>query len=459
MWTDTTAGLRGLTGSDSSPTSQPVAVVGGYYAPNDGGGGLFYWDASSSTGDNDGTIIVPTGSSTGRWMRMFSDELNVRWFGAKGDSTTDDTAALQAALTAAAMAAATSAGQGGQVLLPNGIYKTTSELAVPAGVVLRGCGRKTPGASNATEIIVAHNGKAISIQNGPVTTTNYGNASIRDLTVTADPSSSPSMGAHLISVAYCSIADCVFTGFDNGVVLDGAEICQVERCGFEGCGVGIYLTNGATFMPGQVPTSTNVIAIRDCQFNGGQVGIVDDGGGVRDTRGCNFNANATWSIYMAGASATLIEACDFESAPIHFDYRSYSDAAVQVGGSTAVTFRACYSLRLDCVAAGALELFDNFFSTPAVAGGINVYSITARGNSGLVIDHWPTAGAIGAYGGLETARVMNGSAPATDPYITWRVGDLVWNTAPTAGGVLGWVCTTTGLGASAVWKGFGAVAP
>jgi hypothetical protein len=38
---------------------------------------------------------------------------------------------------------------------------------------------------------------------------------------------------------------------------------------------------------------------------------------------------------------------------------------------------------------------------------------------------------------------------------TWAVGDIVWNTAPTAGGFIGWTCTTAGT--PGTWKTFGAV--
>src|SRR5438067_10727443 len=48
LWVDTIAGtgtnLRGVIGSDTSGSSKPVIVVGGYWTPGDGGGGLFYWD-------------------------------------------------------------------------------------------------------------------------------------------------------------------------------------------------------------------------------------------------------------------------------------------------------------------------------------------------------------------------------------------------------------------------------
>ena len=63
--------------------------------------------------------------------------LNVRSFGARGDGTTDDTAALQAAVKAA------NAGPtGGVILLPAGTYVLNRPLTVlRGGVVLRGEGQ------------------------------------------------------------------------------------------------------------------------------------------------------------------------------------------------------------------------------------------------------------------------------------------------------------------------------
>jgi len=47
------------------------------------------------------------------------------------------------------------------------------------------------------------------------------------------------------------------------------------------------------------------------------------------------------------------------------------------------------------------------------------------------------------------------SVPTTG---TWAVGDIVWNSAPTAGGTIGWVCTTGGAPGTFVFKTFGAIA-
>lgn len=91
------AALRNVTGVGVS--NYQAIIVDGYTTAGDGGGGTFWWNSTSTVADNGGTIIAPTGVSTGRWYRIFSGAINVRWFGAVGDGVTDDTAAVQAAFT------------------------------------------------------------------------------------------------------------------------------------------------------------------------------------------------------------------------------------------------------------------------------------------------------------------------------------------------------------------------
>jgi hypothetical protein len=51
-------------------------------------------------------------------------------------------------------------------------------------------------------------------------------------------------------------------------------------------------------------------------------------------------------------------------------------------------------------------------------------------------------------------RGVGAAAPTTG---TWLQGDIVFNTAPTAGGFIGFVCTTGGT--PGTWKTWGAITP
>jgi hypothetical protein len=81
-------------------------------------------------------------------------------FGAKGDNSTDDTAAIQSAINAAAATAGTAAGA--WVEFHTGVYMITSRLTMPNCVSLRGQGRGTiiraKGPYTDTRMIVASNG-------------------------------------------------------------------------------------------------------------------------------------------------------------------------------------------------------------------------------------------------------------------------------------------------------------
>jgi hypothetical protein len=62
-----------------------TSFLKGYYSTGDGGEGIFYWVSSSVAIDNGGTIVGDP-SLSGRWFRMFKDEIHVKWFGARGNS-------------------------------------------------------------------------------------------------------------------------------------------------------------------------------------------------------------------------------------------------------------------------------------------------------------------------------------------------------------------------------------
>src|SRR5688572_14834729 len=81
--------------------------------------------ASPTTGT--GTVFPVVQSGTTRQLNLADirgSVVNVKNYGATGDGTTNDQAAIQAAVTAA--------GNGGCVYFPSGVYRITSEIATAA---------------------------------------------------------------------------------------------------------------------------------------------------------------------------------------------------------------------------------------------------------------------------------------------------------------------------------------
>lgn len=109
-------------------TANELCTLLGYYAPGDGGGGDFYWQPTNISGDNRGTIIVVAGH--GRWLRADTNLFNVKWFGAKGDASHDDTTNVQKCIDSAA--------SGRIIYFPKGNYKITAQLNLKTGQTYTG---------------------------------------------------------------------------------------------------------------------------------------------------------------------------------------------------------------------------------------------------------------------------------------------------------------------------------
>jgi hypothetical protein len=171
-----------------------VNVVQNYVAGD--GGGVFRLDVSDTTSaDNSGTIIVDASSK--RWKRQYTGSLNVRWFGARGNNSTDDTTALQNAITT---------GAGGEVFFPVGTYLTTGLLIVSSNTMLRGTG--------ATSLLKSNN-------------LSYGSASghcflnLTNLT-----------NVRVVELAFDNTAQTSWSGGMRCIYASGCTDVVVERCRF-----------------------------------------------------------------------------------------------------------------------------------------------------------------------------------------------------------------------------------
>lgn len=120
-----------------------VRSATGKLANGDGGGGLFYARFGDATTDNGWECIAATG---GRWRRIIEGgQINVKWFGARGDfqgpgiaSSTDDIAAFRAALEAARLyilyisspSTAPNYGGSAEIVIPPGNYRLGDMLSM-----------------------------------------------------------------------------------------------------------------------------------------------------------------------------------------------------------------------------------------------------------------------------------------------------------------------------------------
>ena len=136
----TVAALKAVVVANSVTPNGTQVYVTGYYATGDGGQGYFQYSAASVTTDDGGAVIAPN-AGNGRWIRLVEGQVNVRWFGVKGDyngsTGTDDTTALQNAITYTATLGKFSGANiygGGTLFIPYGCrMKVTSTLNIPGG--------------------------------------------------------------------------------------------------------------------------------------------------------------------------------------------------------------------------------------------------------------------------------------------------------------------------------------
>lgn len=94
---DNIAALRLLVGGQSVPAVQ----LSGYYTDSDGGAGpVRTWDAAGTCTDDGGACIDPDpiDANPGRWIWEEPGNVNIRWYGAKGNGSDDDHDSVQNAV-------------------------------------------------------------------------------------------------------------------------------------------------------------------------------------------------------------------------------------------------------------------------------------------------------------------------------------------------------------------------
>lgn len=215
--------------------------------------GIDYPEPLDSAGDIPGYFEgVVTGVE-----RSVMPAVNVKAYGAAGDGTTDDTAAIRAAIAAVPES-------GGTVVFPIGVYVITStiDLGVRAGLRLAGSGRPGHSAGLGTSgahLLYSGTGYCLTWATAAVSAVFYG-VTIENLHI-AGATTAPAGGIYLGNSAGCLIANVTLSDF--------------HHAGTTGTGIRIGLDAGDS-------SGSQYNTVRDVQIAACDIGIdVHDSNGVR----------------------------------------------------------------------------------------------------------------------------------------------------------------------------------
>ena len=196
---------------------------------------------------------------------------DVRFYGARGDGTTDDTAAIQAAATAAGAAG------GGRVYLPPGTYKITSRITLYSNVEVEMSSDATVDFSTAptfTECFYALGTESTA-------TLLTGNATIGALTVavTADPGLARGDLVRIYSEAQ----------FDSSQT--DSEIGEINKvASVSGLTVTLEASLRDTYNTADTAALTKITPVRGVRIRGGTI----QGGGTSTTSGSDADQYGVW---------------------------------------------------------------------------------------------------------------------------------------------------------------------
>lgn len=206
-------------------------------------GGVFVYDDSKKTINNKGTII-------NGWVRQYFGDVDVKWFGALGNGTTDDTEAIQNAVNAEP-----------EVFLSPGTYLVSNTITIPENHCVKG----TPSSFMYLE--------------------EYGKSVFK-----------LSSYSEVHSVMFKGLSDRQAQGFivvDGGASLQEASKTKVIGCTFMSAG-------GCAYKITNVTDSTNILA--DCVFSRNstaiEFGIQANGLAISN---CTFENNETAFLYNGGS--------------------------------------------------------------------------------------------------------------------------------------------------------------
>ncbi|WP_409345456.1 glycosyl hydrolase family 28-related protein [Paenibacillus sp. MBLB4367] len=284
-----------------------------YYVTDTMQEGHFYYDASDTVSpDNTGLVLVSTSGK--RFKRIYEGPVNVKWFGAKGDGSTDDTVAIKAAIDSLI--------SGGAAFLPASTYIVSATLTIThPNVKIMGSGSSTvikaAGSSNYETMILASGLSGIEVAD-LVVDANHGNRSSLSIRT---------VGIHLASCIDSSVDNCIVQNTIGGngipgvgIALGGVSVrCKITGCILKDCGIAGKAADG-------VFTSGTQNLIMDCiAINCTDTGFVIESSNQSGMIGCTAK--------QCGAGAAITNALTTDVSGNFIDGLTINDwSASNTGG-------------------------------------------------------------------------------------------------------------------------------
>lgn len=296
----------------------------GYYAAGDGGGGLFYYDSASVASDNGGTFIA-------KWIRIYSGSVNVRWFGAKGDGSTNDTLSFTMSFSI-----------GGTIYVPSGNYRT-STIIIPDNVSVIGDGIGTLFTPyyGTTSVLIALG--------------NY--SSLKKVSIYADKAISP-------------LIYCVYASGKTGVVVEDITISK-------GSAVSIYIdtcVNAVLNRCNAKSSSSSVIVVSSCSS------------GTTRIENCDFDASGVINhgVSIRNSSNVVVDNCRVYNATVFNISTDNSSKCIISNNTLFDSTRECINIQdgHDCIVTNNSA---SWSGSQSLDFGISLYGQNGSGAYGHIV--------------------------------------------------------------------------
>ncbi|WP_188927436.1 right-handed parallel beta-helix repeat-containing protein [Dyadobacter endophyticus] len=338
---------------------------------DDGKEGLFRYSATDVSSVDDSAMVIRSGSR--RYLRVIRGAVNAKWFGAKGDGTTDDYSAI-------ARAVAYVGKKSQSLFLPKGVYylKLKASLALAAGVNMYGeagtvlnLDTTTPVytsfASNIGDNVTISNLEINRIVDRPFVffmVQSFKGFTFRNLKINGNRARYANFYCHAFQMGVNN------AGVSENVTIDSCSIMQTSY--------GLFMTNASTAVVKNVTVSNCMFdsnTSTDLEFNSpnGSFSSVS-------VDNCRFSNGRLFAVGFANVKSAKVKNCFFErydKEPVHIEDYS-EDISIESN-----SFKSCalnvYAYVQIISGSRRVRVSNNTFDASANAAATNVMSALAGG--------------------------------------------------------------------------------